>query len=142
MECISCVRIFEEVGDAFNSTLGTEEKLERVARAIVKHLGIKACHFRVLSRDQRNLEHVASFGLSETFLNKGPVDAERSVAEALDGRLVMVEDCANDPRIFGSCWKRDVMRSSRRCSWRCAPMAVTWHAQLGRLAFRASAPTG
>jgi signal transduction protein with GAF and PtsI domain len=99
MECISCVRIFEEVGDAFNSTLETEEKLEKVARAIVKHLGIKACHFRVLSRDQRMLEHVASFGLSKKFLDKGPVDAEKSVAEALEGRLVMVEDCANDPRI-------------------------------------------
>jgi len=99
MECISCVRIFEEVGDAFNSTLETEEKLEKVARAIVKHLGIKACHFRVLSRDQRRLEHVASFGLSKKFLDKGPVDAEKSVAEALKGHVVMVEDCAKDPRI-------------------------------------------
>ena len=83
MECVKCIRIFEEVGDAFNSTLGTEEKLEKVARAIVEHLSLKACHFRVLSRDQRNLEHVASYGLSEAFLNKGPVDAEKSVAEAL-----------------------------------------------------------
>jgi signal transduction protein with GAF and PtsI domain len=99
VECISCVRIFEEVGDAFNSTLSTEEKLEKVARAIVEHLDIKACHFRVLSRDQRRLEHLASFGLSEKFLEKGPVDAEKSVAEALNGQVVMVEDCASDPRI-------------------------------------------
>ncbi len=99
MECVSCIRIFEEVGDAFNSTLGTEEKLEQVARAIVKYLGIKSCHFRVLSRDQRSLEHIASFGLSKKFLDKGAVDAEKSVAEALKGHVVMVEDCANDPRI-------------------------------------------
>jgi signal transduction protein with GAF and PtsI domain len=99
MECISCVRIFEEVGDAFNSTLGTEEKLEKVARTIVKYLDIKACHFRVLSRDQSSLEHVASFGLSRKFLDKGAVYAEKSVAEALKGHLVMVEDCADDPRI-------------------------------------------
>ncbi|MBD3851395.1 MAG: GAF domain-containing protein [Acidobacteria bacterium] len=99
MECVSCVRIFEEVGDAFNSTLGTEEKLEKVARAIVKYLDIKACHFRVLSRDQRSLDHVASFGLSRKFLDKGPVDAEKSVSEALRGHVVMVEDCADDPRI-------------------------------------------
>jgi GAF domain-containing protein len=99
MECISCVRVFEEVGDAFNSTLGTEEKLEKVARAIVEHLKIKACHFRVLSRDQRILEHLAAFGLSERFVEKGPVDAEKSVTEALKGQVVMVEDCANDTRI-------------------------------------------
>jgi len=99
MECVKCVRIFEEVGDAFNSTLATEEKLEKVARAIVDQLSLKACHFRVLSRDQRRLEHVASYGLSKAFLTKGPVDAEKSVAEALDGKIVMVDDCANDPRI-------------------------------------------
>ncbi|KPK55428.1 MAG: hypothetical protein AMS21_13645 [Gemmatimonas sp. SG8_38_2] len=99
MECISCVRVFEEVGDAFNSTLETEEKLEKVARAIVEHLKLKACHFRVLSRDQRSLEHLASFGLSQAFLDKGPVDAEKSVAEALKGHIVMVADCASDPRI-------------------------------------------
>ena len=99
MECISCVRVFEEVGNAFNSILDTEEKLGKVAQAIVEHLKIKACHFRVLSRDQRNLEHLASFGLSKEFLDKGPVDAEKSVAAALQGQVVMVEDCANDPRI-------------------------------------------
>ncbi len=99
MECISCVRVFEEVGNAFNSILDTEEKLQKVARAIVEHLKIKACHFRVLSRDQRSLEHLASYGLSEAFLDKGPVDAEKSVTEALKGHVVMVEDCANDSRI-------------------------------------------
>ena len=70
MDCIRCVRIFEQVGDAFNSSVGAEEKLEQVARAIVEQLGLHACHFRVLSRDQRKLEHFASFGLSDKFLEK------------------------------------------------------------------------
>ena len=99
MDCIRCVQIFEQVGDAFNSSLGAEEKLEKVAKAVVEHLNLHGCHFRVLSRDQRKLEHFASYGLSEAFLNKGPVDAERSVAEALQGVTVMVEDCSADPRI-------------------------------------------
>ena len=99
MECISCVRIFEKVGNAFNSSLKAEQKLEQVAQAVVEHLDLKGCHFRLLSRDQQILEDVASFGLSEEFLGKGPVDAEKSVSEALDGTTVMVEDCASDPRI-------------------------------------------
>ena len=99
MDCISCVRIFERVGDAFNSSVGAEEKLEQVARATVEQLDLRACHFLVLSRDQRKLEHFASYGLSEKFLAKGPVDAEKSVSEALQGVAVMVEDCRNDPRI-------------------------------------------
>ena len=113
MECISCVRVFEAVGDAFNSTLDTEEKLEKVARAIVEHMNLKACHFRVLSRDQRSLEHLASFGLSKAFLDKGPVDAEKSVAEALEGHIVMVEDCATT---HGSSFRSSTPpRASRRC---------------------------
>lgn len=99
MECIRCVQIFEQVGDAFNSSLDAEEKLEKIAKAVVEQLDLHGCHFRVLSRDQRKLEHFASYGLSEAFLNKGPVDAEKSVAEALQGVTVMVEDCGSDPRI-------------------------------------------
>jgi signal transduction protein with GAF and PtsI domain len=93
------VRIFERVGDAFNSSVGAEEKLEQVARAIVEQLDLRACHFRVLSRDQRTLDHFASYGLSDRFLAKGSVDAEKSVGEALQGVTVMVEDCRDDPRI-------------------------------------------
>ncbi len=99
MECIKCVEIFEKVGDAFNSSLKAEEKLERVARAIVEHLELKGCHFRILSRDQQDLEGLASYGLSDKFITKGPVDAEKSVGEALRGKTVMVDDVANDPRI-------------------------------------------
>lgn len=99
MDCIKCVMIFDEIGRAFNMPISTPEKLELVAKAIVEHLGVKACHFRLLSRDQSILEHIASHGLSEAFLSKGPVDAEKSVAEALKGNAVMIEDCANDPRV-------------------------------------------
>ncbi len=99
VECIKCVEIFERVGNAFNSSLKAEEKLEQVARAIVEHLELKGCHFRILSRDQRVLEGIASYGLSDKFLSKGPVDAERSVAEALEGKTVMVADVGNDARI-------------------------------------------
>jgi signal transduction protein with GAF and PtsI domain len=70
-----------------------------VAEAVVEMFDLKMCHFRLLSRDQRILEHVAAHGVSERFLNKGPVDAERSVGEALKGKVVMVKDCSSDPRI-------------------------------------------
>ena len=38
-----------------------------MAGASVKNLKIKACHFRVLSRDQQNLELRAAFGLSQMY---------------------------------------------------------------------------
>jgi GAF domain-containing protein len=99
MESAKALKIFETLGDAFNSPLDSAEILERVAASVVENLEVTGCHFRLLSRDQRVLEHVAAHGLGRAFLDKGPVDAERSVAEALEGRVVWVEDCGTDPRI-------------------------------------------
>ncbi|MDD5562726.1 MAG: GAF domain-containing protein [Thermoanaerobaculaceae bacterium] len=99
MLCSECIRVFERIGNALNSPIDTVEFLTQVAESIVTHFHLKGCHVRLLSRDQKVLEHVASFGLSEAFINKGTVEAERSVAEALEGRSVAILDCATDPRI-------------------------------------------
>ena len=99
MECSECLRVFEEIGNALNTPIDTVELLELVSRSVVEHFHLKGCHFRLLSRDQKILEHVASYGLSREYLDKGFVEADRSVSEALDGETVMVVDCASDPRI-------------------------------------------
>jgi GAF domain-containing protein len=99
MQCTQCHNVFQVIGDAFNSPIGIVETLERTSKILVEEFDLKGCHFRLISRDQKILEHVAAHGLSEAFLSKGPVDAERSVREALEGQQVYVADCANDPRI-------------------------------------------
>jgi GAF domain-containing protein len=99
MESSRCRKVFRVIGDAFNAPIAVEEMLRLAAKALVDEFGLKGCHFRLLSRDRKVLEGVASYGLSEAFLDKGPVDAERSVAEALKGKVVTVTDCAADPRI-------------------------------------------
>jgi GAF domain-containing protein len=99
MKCRQCHQVFEVMGDGLNKQVDTVELLESTAKALVEQFRLKACHFRLLSRDQKVLEDVASHGLSEQFLAKGPVDAEKSVAEALEGKVVMVEDCIADSRI-------------------------------------------
>lgn len=99
MQCRQCHRVFSVMGDGLNSQIETVELLENTAKALVEEFDLKACHFRLLSRDQKILEHVASYGLSDRFLSKGPVDAERSVTDALEGKMVMVKDCSADERI-------------------------------------------
>lgn len=99
MECSDCITVFKDIGDALNAPIDTAQLLDLVAASVVRSFGLKGCHFRLLSRDQKILEHVASYGLSREFLGKGPVEADRSVAEALDGESVLVLDCATDPRI-------------------------------------------
>jgi len=99
MKCVQCRNVFRVIGDALNLKLQVPVMLEMAAAAIVEQFAVKAVHFRLLSRDQRTLDHIASFGLSQRFLDKGPVDAERSIAEALEGKVVAVVDCATDPRV-------------------------------------------
>jgi GAF domain-containing protein len=99
MKCRQCRNVFHVIGDALNAQLDTTVMLEMAAGAIVEEFNLKACHFRLLSRDLLTLDDVASYGLSEAFLNKGPVDAEKSVAAALNGEVVMIADCVSDPRV-------------------------------------------
>ena len=46
-----------------------------------------------------NLQLVASSGLSDKFLNKGPVSAEKSVTQAMRGETVIIDDVENDDRL-------------------------------------------
>ncbi|MEP0775059.1 MAG: GAF domain-containing protein [Acidobacteriota bacterium] len=99
MDCRDCLAIFEDIGSAFNSPIETEQLLTLIARTVAERFRVGGCVIRLLSRDRRQLERVASAGLSQQFLQKGPVDAERSVVEALAGEVVYISDCRTDPRI-------------------------------------------
>lgn len=99
MECRDCLAVFEEIGSAFNSPIETEDLLALITRTVAERFKVAGCVIRLLSRDRRVLEQVAAHGLSRRFLEKGPVDAERSVAEALAGGVVAIADCRTDPRI-------------------------------------------
>ncbi|KIX12279.1 GAF domain-containing protein [Dethiosulfatarculus sandiegensis] len=55
-------------------------------------LGIKGSTLFVLNPNTRELELLASFGLSNQFLNKGPVIADKSLAQAMEGQSVIIPD--------------------------------------------------
>jgi len=99
MQSREYLEILSTIGDAFNSPVGTRELLERTARAVSEQLHLKACQFRLLSQDQQLLDPLASHGLSERFLEQGPVEAGASVKDALEGRLLLIPDCRSDERV-------------------------------------------
>ncbi|GAB4258502.1 MAG: hypothetical protein Kow0092_06160 [Deferrisomatales bacterium] len=61
--------------------------------------GVQGCSLRLVNETTRELDLVAARGLSEAFLKKGPVHADRSIQEALAGHPVLVEDVRADPRV-------------------------------------------
>lgn len=90
---------FRDVCSVISSSLNVKEVLNAIVKSAVSSLTVKACAIFLLNRVEKKLEIGASLGLSDAYLNKGPVDAEKSMKESMSGKTVLVYDVAKDPRI-------------------------------------------
>ena len=90
---------FQQISKALSSTLSVNEILEHVVRQTTEVMALKGATIRLINPRTNTLELAAAVGLSERYLNKGPVDLDKSVAEALTGRPVAIYDAQNDPRM-------------------------------------------
>jgi signal transduction protein with GAF and PtsI domain len=90
---------FQQISKALSSTLSVNEILEHVVRQTTEVMALKGATIRLINPRTNTLEVAASVGLSERYLNKGPVDLDKSIAEALTGRPVAIYDAQNDPRM-------------------------------------------
>jgi GAF domain-containing protein len=88
-----------EVARAINSTLNGGEVLGRIVKTTTEAAAAKGCSLLLLDAEERALIHSADYGLSDEYLSKGEVMADRSLTDALKGETVAVSDVANDPRI-------------------------------------------
>ncbi len=89
---------FREVVKAVNSTLDRQEVLDLLVNNVTQVMDLKASAIRLLDPRKRTLELVASHGLSKKYLNKGPVDADQSIADAMEGKTISVYNVIEDPR--------------------------------------------
>jgi signal transduction protein with GAF and PtsI domain len=96
---IPCFALYRNICRVINSTLDIHEVLKLMTANIVKALDVKGCVIRLLNRKRQTLEVSASHGVSEAYLNKGPVDADKSIAETMEGRSILIYDTAADPRL-------------------------------------------
>ena len=91
--------LFLDLASNINSSLDVKEILHNLTVELAKALNLKGVAIRLLDEDTGTLKLVASHGLSEEYLNKGPVSATKSIAPALNGETVAIEDTATDDRI-------------------------------------------
>ncbi len=91
--------LFLELASAINSSLDIKEVLRSMSEKSCKSFGMKGVIIRLLNEDTKSLELVASYGLSETFLKKGRISADKSVTDALQGKTVIIEDASIDKRL-------------------------------------------
>jgi GAF domain-containing protein len=93
------LRSYQEISTTINATLNIGKVLELVVEKVTQVMGAKGCTVRLLDPKSQNLYLARSYGLSNEFIAKGPVDAQRSLAENMADRLVVVDDVFTDPRL-------------------------------------------
>jgi len=92
-------RILHEVTRTILSSLESRQVIDFVIEKVIAIMHVKACSIRLINETTRELEMVASKGLSEGYLKKGPLHIDKSIRETLDGVPVLIRDAKSDPRI-------------------------------------------
>jgi len=85
-------------------------------------LNVRAVSVRVLDKTGKALEPAAAYGLREEYLEKGPVEVEKSLVdkEALSWKTVAILDVTKDPR-----WQYpEEAKREGICSVLCVPVSV------------------
>ena len=81
------------------SSLSPDEVLNAMVENITKAIGAKGCSLLLLTPDKKQLIHTISYGLSEWYLQKGPVRSDAVIDEVLRGNPVAIRDATQDPRV-------------------------------------------
>jgi GAF domain-containing protein len=92
-------QLFLELTTAINSSLDIRQVLNNMTEKSCRALGMKGATIRLINEDSDTMDLVASYGLSERFLNKGAVLARKSISEALKGKTIVIDDVATDKRL-------------------------------------------
>jgi GAF domain-containing protein len=88
-----------EVAMAVNSARDPEGVLRSIVENVTDAMGVKGCSLMLLAPDKKVLLHTIGYGLSDWYIKKGPVSADESIAEALEGKIVVILDATTDKRM-------------------------------------------
>jgi len=91
---------FAKVTDAISSTLNLREVLDLIVDGVVKVMKVKGSSLSLLDAKREKLRIFAYHGLSGQYVDKGPLEASKSLSETtMNGKLVWIENAAADPRV-------------------------------------------
>ncbi|MFA4903954.1 MAG: GAF domain-containing protein [Desulfobaccales bacterium] len=87
-----------EVSKAVNSALDVKKVLNLLVKTVTTALDIKGAGVRLLDETRQQMQLVASYGLSDRYITKGPVGTDKSITDAMMGKAVSIYDLHDDPR--------------------------------------------
>ncbi|MBN2238521.1 MAG: GAF domain-containing protein [Dehalococcoidales bacterium] len=88
-----------EVTSSINSSREPEAVLQSIVQNVTDAMKVKGCSLILLSSDKQTLMHTATSGLSDKYLDKGVLSADKSIAGVLKGEVVEINDASTDDRV-------------------------------------------
>ncbi|WP_303722434.1 GAF domain-containing protein [Malonomonas rubra] len=98
-KAIEYFKLFYETTQTILSSASLQVTLDTLVERAVAALAVKGGSLRLVDEQTQQLEQVASYGLSEAYLNKGALSSDYSVPQVLTGEVVCIQDAFDDPRI-------------------------------------------
>jgi len=90
---------FLKVANTISHSKEPEEVALMTVEGIKSALEIKGCALFLLNKKTDQLEVAASYGLSDEYINKGPLSSLHSIAQTLKDGPVAIYDASSDPRL-------------------------------------------
>ena len=90
---------FHHITKAISSSIDLKTVLHLIVKHTCEITDSKGCTLMLLDETGEKLEVKSFYGLSEQYVRKGPLSADKSIADALKGEPVIIEDATSDPRV-------------------------------------------
>lgn len=86
------MKILKAVTRSVAETDSLDSMAAYLAQRLVSSLDLKGCAIFFFNPDAKELELLASFGLSHVYLTKGPLLTDKSIGETLKGEPIILQD--------------------------------------------------
>jgi signal transduction protein with GAF and PtsI domain len=93
------IDLFKVVFRAIAQSDNLEIMANHLTQLLVAALEIKGCTIFALNPEFDELEVLASFGLSMSYLQKGPILSDKSIADTFRGKPIVIADVNNTDRL-------------------------------------------
>ena len=98
-QALEYLKLFKEISKKINSSLDIGDILKSITESVAKTLDVKGCAIFLLDKSKKRLLYSSSYGLSDAYVNKGPIDSEKSIVETLGGKWVLISNAQTDQNI-------------------------------------------
>jgi len=93
------IDLFKVVFRAMAHSNNLEIMATHLTQLLVAALEIKGCTIFALNPELNELEDLASFGLSMSYLEKGPILSDKSIADTFKGKPIVISDVNDTNRL-------------------------------------------